>query len=255
MVRIRIRYDQANRSQDFSLWGGLDKDNLVELKASERYQFTRVTTTGRQQSGNYVDLEFDPVMVKYLRLVGTYTSTGTFEVSEFEVYAPNRTAALYVDDVKALDFKMPVSRQKLTGASWETEVIDWDDFVIKGVYIPAGQHKIAIVSEGNTADKYTLDKINFPVPVLQIDFAIDDDKVAASLDNGTDKEYGGFICLGIYTRNGTLVYSEHQSFDIGKTTAIPFEFSAGAETYPPDDYKYKIFCWDQNFVPLIDITH
>lgn len=56
---------------------------------------------------------------------------------------------------------MPVNSQKLTGASWETGVVPWQDIVLKDISIPAGLHKISIVSEGNTPDKYNLDSITF----------------------------------------------------------------------------------------------
>jgi len=160
MVRIRIRNNQASRNMDFSLWGGTDKNNLVQLKASQRYAFTRAGSSSStyNDSGNYADVVFDPTVVRYLRAVFTYSSSSV-EVAEFEAYAPVRTAALYIDGAKAKDIVMPVNDQKLTGASWESGVIRWQEIVISGVDIPAGIHEVAIVSEGNTPDKYSLDKI------------------------------------------------------------------------------------------------
>jgi len=254
MVRYRIRYDQANRTQTFSLWGGLDQNNLVELKASQQYQFTRVTTSGAQMRGNYVDIEFAPTLVKYLRVVGTASSANYFECSEFEAYPPTRTAALYIDDVKVKGFAMPVNTQKLTGASWETGVIQWQNYVIKGVEIPAGLHKIAIVSEGDTPDKYTLDKLTFPVPILQVNWSIVNDKVAGTVDNGTTNEYSGFLYLGIYGGDGKMVYVENKDFEVSAVEAVPFEFAVDTKNYPQTAYTYKVFCWDKDYVPLVSAS-
>jgi len=250
MVRIRTRTNASNRTQTFSLWGGLDQNNLVELKASQAYQFTQVTTSGRQLAGNYVDIDINPVLVKYLRIVGTAVSTGTFEVMQFEAYSPTRTAALYIDDVKVKDIDMPVNSQKLTGASWETGVISWQDYVIQDVVIPAGLHKIAIVSEGDTPDKYVFDKLTFPVPILEIDWSVVDDKVVGTLDNGLDNEYTGFLYLGIYDQNNRLVYTENQDFEVSAFEAVPFAFDVEVTKYPAADYLYKVFCWDKFFIPL-----
>ena len=258
MVRIRIRNNQASRDMDFSLWGGLDKDNLVELKASQRYSFVRFGTSSSTYSdaGNYVDVEFDPATVRYLRAVFTYCSVNNgCEVSDFEAYAPVRTAAIYIDGVKAKEFEMPVNDQKLTGASWETGAIKWQDFEIKNVFTHAGAHKISIVSDGNTSGFYNFDKITFSNPgiYLKLDWAIVNDKVALSLENQTGNRQSGFLVLGIYKKNGALAYSDSINFDVANGATMAREFAVDAKAYPPTEYQYKIFCWDTNLAPLIKV--
>ncbi|MDR1158971.1 MAG: discoidin domain-containing protein [Oscillospiraceae bacterium] len=253
MVRIRIRNNQSSRQMDFSLWGGLDKDNLVELKATQRYQFTRVgTNTTYSNAGNYADVEFAPTRVRYLRVVFTYTSVAAgnaaCEVAEFEAYAPVRTAALYVDGVKAKDIVMPVNTEKLTGASWETKEAQWQDFLIEDIYLTQGTHQIAVVSEGSSPDKYTLDKISFPN--LFADWSIADDKAAGSLKDCVDNAYTGFLIFATYDREGRLVYTETKAFSIDAGEKQPFEFTADTAAYPAE-YTYKVFCWNRSFVPLI----
>ncbi|MCL2151884.1 MAG: discoidin domain-containing protein [Oscillospiraceae bacterium] len=208
LVRIRVRNNQASRTADFSLWGGTDKENLVELKASQRYSFTR-TSSPYTNAGNYVDVEFDPTVVRYLRVVFTYSSVATCEVAEFEAYAPVRTAALYVDGVKTSDIVMPVNDRKLTGASWETGAIQWQDVEIKGVQIPAGQHDIAIVSEGATLDQYVLDNITI---ASSVDKTLLDAEIEISPIDREEEFYapGGIWADYVAAYNAAVAASEYE---------------------------------------------
>jgi 2',3'-cyclic-nucleotide 2'-phosphodiesterase (5'-nucleotidase family) len=64
----------------------------------------------------------------------------------------------------------------------------------------------------------------------------------------TDKKAGPnlIVFTGVYTPEGVLVYLDEQRLvSIG-------EVSVDVSQYPLGKYRYKVFCWDENYVPVFD---
>jgi hypothetical protein len=173
MARIRIPATWGSRTQTFSLWGGVDEDNLIELAPSKVYQFER--NTSAPGLGNFVDIEFsEPVSLRYARAVFTGRSdTGAdgYQVSNFELYPTSRTAELYVDGLKATEFNM--SPQKIISpsdiaasgtASFDPGVPSWVEDPSGGVLLTAGAHTLSVVSGGAFPGEYNIDAVSFSAP-------------------------------------------------------------------------------------------
>ena len=78
---------------------------------------------------------------------------------------------------------------------------------------------------------------------------IGDDEIVCVFANGSISDISGTFIIAAY-KDGKLKYTDSKSFstDAGHGASYPFAFAF--EDYPADEYQYKAFCWDENFVPL-----
>ena len=181
MARIRIPYSWGARTQTFSLFGGIDDNDLFELAPSKVYTFTPSSPTSG--AGNYVDITFPtPTMIRYARAVFTGRSdngTDGYQVSNFELYPPYRTAELFVDGLKVREFAM--TSQKIinpsdisaSGAtSFSPGIPVWTKDTVGSILLTAGAHIISINSGGSYPNVYNLDKVTFSAPEVLSDQAV-----------------------------------------------------------------------------------
>ena len=181
MARIRMPVSWGSRTLTFSLLGGTDEYDLIELAPSRTYTFTQAT--GNTGAGNYVDVMFAaPATIRYARVVCTGRSdngTDGYQISNFELYPPHRTAELRVDGSRVGEFAMtpqkiinPSDIASSGAATFNPGVPVWREDSIGSVLLTAGTHTISIVSGGSFPNVYNLDKITFSAPEALGDQAV-----------------------------------------------------------------------------------
>jgi len=71
-----------------------------------------------------------------------------------------------------------------------------------------------------------------------------------SIDVCTDQDQVFNLYLAVYTEQGTLVYVQDYKFTAYASVGVD------VSGYPIGEYKYKVFCWNEDYIPLFDaISH
>jgi uncharacterized repeat protein (TIGR02543 family) len=74
--------------------------------------------------------------------------------------------------------------------------------------------------------------------------------ISAKVHNDTDGEIKGMIVASVYNENGVLTVLEKTNFQASAGDIYEAEFGIDLNEYPKDSYTYKVFFWDEAYVPL-----
>jgi hypothetical protein len=96
--------------------------------------------------------------------------------------------------------------------------------------------------------------IGTPIKALRIllDAEISAGIVTARFENNTEAPITANVFLAVYTKSGVLVYVEKEPFTANAKGEFSHHFSLNAALYPPSEYIYKAFAWDDQLSPIVD---
>ena len=162
MIRVRIVTDWSARSETFAVQGSTDGEHFSTLKETAEYHFA---PAGKGNlAGNYVDVQFEPEKVRYVRILFTGVSdngSNGAQVGELEVYSPLRSAQLYLDGNLASEFNLKVDQNNIVAEDWDARVLSWVEQEIGELTLVEGTHNIEIRGGLKLPGKLNLDSITF----------------------------------------------------------------------------------------------
>jgi len=82
------------------------------------------------------------------------------------------------------------------------------------------------------------------------DSMIVDGKFVSRVRNGSAAEKGCLLYIAIYDKAGMMVYVEAAKAAVLPKSMTVHEFDADISEYPATLYKYRAFCWGEDYVPL-----
>ena len=82
-------------------------------------------------------------------------------------------------------------------------------------------------------------------------FSADFPDSSAYIRNTTDERVKGNAIAAVYLKNGVLEKLDAKPFDVPAGDSLPIYFDLDFSKYPPTEYNYKVFFWDDTFRPFV----
>ena len=86
--------------------------------------------------------------------------------------------------------------------------------------------------------------------IYSVDF---EDKITARITNNSTNKISGNAIAAAYGLDGRMAATEVKKFDVKVYDKWDFSFDMDMSAYPLESYKFKVFFWDDNFVPLTNV--
>ncbi|MCL2152096.1 MAG: hypothetical protein FWH57_03915 [Oscillospiraceae bacterium] len=82
------------------------------------------------------------------------------------------------------------------------------------------------------------------------DCALDPKTGVALVANSLDEAFDGYAILAVYDSTGRLVDMEQTDVSVSANTAYKLAFDMDVSKYPTSGYKYALFLWDYDYIPV-----